>query len=175
MSRSLYTMIKFPNPWAKFPWGGPPPTPSLSKLTFPLPLSCFLLLHFFHFPYLKALIPDLWPAVRFQFLQLRPSIAVYIPFFLLCSDYLLRLILHWPRWKLFTWRQTQPAFSEHCRYESAQEHIVSCCLTFCNKLCIQCVVAECSWIQTCALFVGLGIGSPFWEWYRKSAFSMEEP
>lgn len=22
LSRSLYTMIKFPNPWAKFPWGG---------------------------------------------------------------------------------------------------------------------------------------------------------
>lgn len=43
LSRSLYTMIKFPNPWAKFPWGGPPTSPSLSKLTFPFLNPLFLL------------------------------------------------------------------------------------------------------------------------------------
>lgn len=115
-------MIKFPNPWAKFPWGGPP-TSSLSKLTFPFPLSSFPPLHLFHFPYLKALISDLLLILGLQFLQLRLSIAVYIPFFLLCRDYLPELILHWSRWKQFRWRETVSLF-ERYRYEPTQGHIV---------------------------------------------------
>lgn len=116
-------MIKFPNPWAKFPWGGPPTSPLLSKLTFPFPLSSFPPLHLFHFPYLKALISDLLLILRLQFLQLRLSIAVYIPFFLLCRDYLPELILHWSRWKQFRWRETVSLF-EHYRYKPTQGHIV---------------------------------------------------
>lgn len=131
-------MIKFPNPWAKFPWGGPPTSPSLSRLTFPFPLSSFPPLHLFHFPYLKALISDLLLILRLQFLQLRLSIAVYIPFFLLCRDYLPELILHWSRWKQFRWRETARLF-EHYRYEPTQGHIVFpvsfCCTHFaqCNQ------------------------------------------
>lgn len=116
-------MIKFPNPWAKFPWGGPPTSPSLFRLTFPFPLSSFPPLHLFHFPYLQALISDLLLILRLQFLQLRLSIAVYIPFFLLCRDYLPELILHWSRWKQFRWRETARPF-EHYRYGPTQGHIV---------------------------------------------------
>lgn len=139
LSRSLYTMIKFPNPWAKFPWGGPPTSPSLSKLTFPFPNPLSpLSLPFISFisPYLTALISDLLLVLRLQFLQLRLSIAVYIPFFLLCRDYLPDLILHRSRWKQFRWREAVRPLEQY-RYVPTQGHIVFI-MTFCCICFIQC-------------------------------------
>lgn len=60
LSRSLYTMIKFPNPWAKSPEGGPPPEPPLPRLTFPFALSSFPL----SFPLPSSL--DMWSVVGAQ-------------------------------------------------------------------------------------------------------------
>lgn len=154
-------MIKFSNPWAKFPWGGPPTSPSLSKLTFPFPLLSFPPLHLFHFPYLKALISDLLLILGLQFLQLRLSIAVYIPFFLLCRDYLPELILHWSRWKQFRWRETVSLF-EHYRYEPTQGHIVLPLSFHCNHF------------AQCNQFVTLLYSSGLWRTIRHLNISVKK-
>lgn len=67
-SRSLYTMIKLPNPGAKSPQGGPPPDPPLPRLTFPFALSSFPL----SFPLPSSLDMWSWWGLKFPFLQLRP-------------------------------------------------------------------------------------------------------
>lgn len=54
LSRSLYTMIKFPNPWAKFPWGGPPTSPLLSNWLFHSLSRLFL-------PFISFISPTLKP------------------------------------------------------------------------------------------------------------------
>lgn len=81
-SRSQYTVIKFLNPHAKFPFADPSSSSS-SFSTFPLPCSLSpplpLPLLCFHFP-LLSLICDPAETLRLQFLQLSQPSAVYIPF-----------------------------------------------------------------------------------------------
>ena len=112
-SRSLYTVITFPNPHAKFPFASS--SSSSFSSTFPLPWSLSpplpLPLLCFHFP-LLSLIFDPAETLRFQFLQLSQPSAVYIPFstvsypalqplvsppcpLLLLPDYSPRLTLLW--------------------------------------------------------------------------------
>lgn len=132
LSRSLYTVIEFPNPWAKFPEGALLLVlhfPSWLFHSFSPLLSSLPPLHLFISLYLTALISDLLLGFRFQFLQLRLSIAIYIPFFLLCRDYLAELILHKSTWKQFRWREAVKLL-EQFRCASTQGHIVfirRCC------------------------------------------------
>ena len=108
-SRSQYTVIKFPNPQAKFPFAS-------SFSTFPLPCTLSLSLSglpllCFHFP-LLFLISDPAETLRLQFLQPSLHSTVYIPFspvsypslqlllsppypLLILLDYSLGLILPW--------------------------------------------------------------------------------
>lgn len=78
-SRSLYTVITFPNPHAKFPFASSSsfsstfPLPWSLSPPLPLPLLCF---HFL----LLSLIFDPAETLRLQFLQLSQLSAVYIPF-----------------------------------------------------------------------------------------------